>query len=72
MAVALRGVTGAYIPANGEGFAVRVHLRVSKDMGDRLVSLLPDAGDRMDWIREAIAEKLERDSSNQENCLREG
>ena len=72
MAVALRGVTGAYIPANGEGFAVRVHLRVSKDMGDRLASLYPNSGDRMDFIRDAIAEKLERDSSNQENCLREG
>lgn len=72
MAVALRGVTGAYIPANGGGFPVRVHLRVSKDIGDRLASLYPNSGDRMDFIRDAIAEKLERDSSNQENCLREG
>jgi hypothetical protein len=25
----------------------------------------------MDWIRDAISEKLDRDSSNQENWLRE-
>lgn len=61
MAVALRGVTGAYIPANGEGFGVRVNLRVSKDIGDRLASLYPNSGDRMDFIRAVIAEKLERD-----------
>ena len=69
MAVALRGVTGAYIPANGDAFAVRVNLRVSKAMGDRLVSLYPNSGDRMDFIRAAIAEKLECDQllSNYEN-----
>ena len=72
MAVVLRGVTGAFVPASGGGFPVRVHLRVSKDMGDRLASLCPNSGDRMDFIRAAITEKLERDSSNQENCLREG
>ena len=72
MAVALRGVSGAYIPANGEGFPVRKNLRVSKAVNDRLVSLYPNSGDQMDFIRAAIAEKLERDSSNQENCLREG
>jgi hypothetical protein len=67
MAVAMRGISGAFVPASGEALSVRVYLRVSKEMGDRLVSLLPDAGDRMDWIREAISEKLDRDSSNQEN-----
>ena len=72
MAIALRGVSGAYIPANGEGFPVRKNLRVSKAVNDRLVSLYPNSGDRMDFIRDAIAEKLDRDSSNQENCLREG
>ena len=61
MAVKLRSVTGAYIPANGEGFPVRVHLRVSRLTGDRLLSLCPDSGVRMDFIRAAIAEKLERD-----------
>lgn len=66
MAVKLRSVTGAYIPANGEGFPVRVNLRVSKAMGDRLVAMFPASGDRMDFIRAAIAEKLERDSK-QEN-----
>lgn len=60
MAVKVRAVTGAWIPANGDGFPVRVNLRVSKDMSDRLVSLCPDSGDRMDFIRAAIAEKLER------------
>lgn len=69
MAVALRGVTGAFVPASGGGFPVRVHLRVSKDMGDRLAALYPNSGDRMDFIRAAIAEKLERDQllSKQEN-----
>jgi hypothetical protein len=68
MAVKLRGVTGAYIPANGEGFPVRVNLRVTKVVGDRLAALFPASGDRMDFIRAAIAEKLERDGvlSNQE------
>jgi len=71
MAVAIRSVTGAFVPATGEGFPVRVNLRVSKAMGDRLVSRFPTSGDRMDFIRAAIAEKLDRDSSKQENCLRE-
>lgn len=74
MAVALRGVTGAFIPANGEALAVRVHLRVPRKIGDRLAALFPNSGDRLDFIRAAIAEKLERDKllSKQENCLREG
>ena len=69
MAVKLRGVSGAYIPANGEGFPVRKNLRVSKAVNDRLVSLFPASGDQMDFIRSAIAEKLERDHvlSNHEN-----
>lgn len=63
MAVKLRSsVTGVYIPANGEGFPVRVNLRVSRVMGDRLVAMFPVSGDRMDFVRAAIAEKLERDS----------
>jgi hypothetical protein len=66
MAVVLRGVTGAFVPASGGGFPVRVHLRVSKDMGDRLSALYPNSGDRMDFIRAAISEKLDRDSSNQD------
>jgi len=62
MAVAVRGVSGAFVPASGDGFPARVHLRVTKVVGDRLVALLPNSGDRMDFIRAAIAEKLERDS----------
>ena len=65
MAVKLRSVTGAYIPANGEGFPVRVHLRVSRLTGDRLLALYPNSGDRMDFVRSAIAEKLERDSKQE-------
>jgi hypothetical protein len=66
MAVAVRGVSGAFIPANGEALAVRVYLRVSQNMGDRLSALLPDSGDCLDFIRAAIAEKLDRESSKQE------
>jgi len=72
MAVKLRGVTGAYISANGEGFPVRKNLRVSKAMDDRLFALFPASGDQMDFIRAAIAEKLDREvPSNHEICLRE-
>ena len=58
MATKIRGAYG-WLPAIGEGFPVRVNLRVSKLLSDRLSALLPDSGDRMDFIRAAIAEKLE-------------
>jgi hypothetical protein len=46
------------------------HFRESGASAEKLGAM--DSGDRSDFIRAAIAEKLERDSSNQENCLREG
>jgi hypothetical protein len=46
------------------------HFRESGLSAEKLGAM--DSGDRSDFIRAAIAEKLERDSSNQENCLREG
>ena len=61
MAIASRSVTGAFAPASGDGFPVRKNLRVSKAINDRLFALFPASGDQMDFIRAAIAEKLERD-----------
>ena len=46
------------------------HFRESGLSAEKLGAM--DSSDRSDFMRAAIAEKLERDSSNQENYLREG
>ena len=66
MAKVLRSSLGSFISANGERLSKQIKVRVSENLIDRLASLLPDSGDRHDFIREAIAEKLDRDTSKQE------
>ena len=60
MAKILRSSLGSFISANGDNLSEQILLRISKQLKTRLVALLPDSGDRMDFIRAAIAEKLER------------
>lgn len=66
MAKVLRSPLGSFISANGERLPKQIKVRVSEDLMDRLAFLLPDSGDRHDFIRAAIAEKLDRESSKQE------
>lgn len=71
MAKVLRSSLGSFLSANGDRLNKQIKVRLSDRLADRLSALLPDSSDRHDFIRAAIAEKLDRDSSKQENCLRE-
>jgi len=77
MAKLLRSSLGSFISANGERLSKQVKIRVSDHIFDRLASLLPDSVDRHDFIRSAIAEKLDRDQhlslimSGRSACLRQ-
>lgn len=66
MAKVLRSSLGSFISATGERLSKQILIRISERDSDRLFSRFPDSGDRLDFIRAAIAEKLERDSK-QEN-----
>ena len=60
MAKVLRSPLGMFISGGGDRLSKQIKVRVSLDHLDRLSVLLPDSGDRHDFIRAAIAEKLER------------
>lgn len=61
-----RSSLGSFASANGERLNKQILLRISERDNARLVSRFPVSGDRLDFIREAIAEKLDRDSSKQD------
>ena len=61
-----RSSLGSFISASGEPLSEQILLRVSESFKARLVTLFPDSSDRAAFIRDAIAEKLERESSKQE------
>lgn len=69
MAIRARSVRGVFLPVSGEPLRVRLQVKVSEAIADRLFAAAPDPLDRADWLRSAIAEKLERDRvlSNHEN-----
>ena len=75
MAKVVNGDRGLFCPISGSSTFTATGSRVFafRDAGKSADILgAMESGDRGDFIRAAIAEKLERDSSNQENCLREG
>jgi hypothetical protein len=57
----VRSSLGSFIPASGEALSDQILLRIGKNFKARLISLLPDSSDRAAFIRDAIAEKLERE-----------
>ena len=67
MSKILRSSLGSFLSPNGERLSKQILVRISASDSDRLAALLPNSDDRPSFIRAAIAEKLERDSSNQEN-----
>lgn len=67
MAKVLRSSLGSFLSASGERLTKQILLRISERDSDRLFSRFPESSDRLDFIRAAIAEKLDRESSKQEN-----
>lgn len=67
MAKVLRSSLGSFLSASGERLTKQILLRISERDSDRLFSRFHESSDRLDFIRAAIAEKLDRESSKQEN-----
>jgi hypothetical protein len=62
MAKSLRSPLGSFISPTGERLNKQVLVRLSDGDADRLAALVGESSDRNDFIRAAIAEKLDRDS----------
>lgn len=73
MAKSVKGAKGRFVSAVGRAVPLSHAPVVSARVPDEIFAQLSlmSSGDRGDFIRAAIAEKLDRDSSKQENCLME-
>jgi hypothetical protein len=65
MAIRARSARGVFVAVSGEALRHKIQVKVSDSVRDRLVSAAPDPLVRADWLRSAIAEKLERENSSQ-------
>lgn len=57
-----RSKLGSYASAGDERLSRQIKIRLGDRSFQRLISLLHNSNDRHDFIRAAIAEKLDRDS----------
>ncbi len=69
MAIRARSSRGVFLPASVEPLRVKLQVKVTDAIASRLIAAVPDPLDRADWLRSAIAEKLEKleRDSKQEN-----